>query len=374
MKSYAAVLNGPGQDWEITEMELDGPQPGEVLLRIEYAGLCHSDHHLRHTPFHMGPLIGGHEGAGVVEEVGEGVTDLQPGDHVVTSFLPVCGRCHWCQTGRSYLCDEGRNAQTGIMGDGGFRFHRRDTGEGIGAFCTLGTFSQWATVHSRSVVKIDNDLPLDVACLLSCGVPTGWGSAVRAANVRPGEVVAVYGVGGVGINAIQGARIAGARAIVAVDPTDHKLDLAAKLGATHRFTRHSDAIACLADITKGAMANKVIITVGVIDSQVISEAFWATGKGGTMVLTGLTDSRAGGGPQIQLDSMTLTLFAKRLVGALFGDCNPHIDIPLLIDLYRTGSLHLDELITARYSLEEINQGYSDLDAGKNVRGIVQLTH
>src|SRR5258708_4865195 len=213
----AAVLHGPHRDWEITELDLDPPRQGEVLIRFVAAGLCHSDQHVQTGDIEPRfPLVGGHEGAGVIEEVGPGVTGVRPGDHVVCAFIPSCGRCRFCATGHQNLCDMGLNAITGVLPAGGFRLHR--DGEDYGGFAILGTFSQWGTVSENSVVKIDPDLPMEIAALVSCGVPTGWGSSVYAAKVQAGDTVVIYGISGIGINAVQGARHARARHVVAVGP------------------------------------------------------------------------------------------------------------------------------------------------------------
>ena len=371
MKTRAAWIERPGQNFEVAEFDLDEPGPGEVLVRLAYAGLCHSDHHIKHG---MGtfPMIVGHEGSGVVEQLGAGVVGLQAGDHVLTSFLPVCGRCRWCIAGQSYLCDQGANAMTGTMADGSYRFHLR--GRGIGAVCGLGTFSQWTTVSQDSVVKIPSDLPLDAACLVSCGVPTGWGSAVYAAQVGAREIVVVYGVGGIGINAVQGALHAGAGSVIAVDPVESKLKFALSLGAEEAFSSHEDALRYLTHRTRGVLADKVIVTAGVVDATIVSQAFEATRKGGTLVLTGLGDGSIGPAPNVQLSGTTLSMYAKKVVGVIYGLCNPRWDMPALLELYRSGQLKLDELISARYPLEEINTGYDDLLAGRNIRGILELDH
>lgn len=370
MKTKAAVLFAPGEDWQVIELELDPPKAGEVLLRVEYCGLCHSDEHVRKGAFLRYPVVGGHEGAGIIEQVGPGVTSVAPGDHAVTSFAPRCGNCPSCMSGRSFLCDFGAAASSGEFLDGTFRLHHGTTD--VGAMCMLGTFSQWVVVPEGSVVKVDNDLPLDVASLLACGVPTGWGSAVNVAQVRPGEVVVIYGTGGVGMNAVQGAALAGARTIVAVDPVEWKLERAKAFGAHQGFTTHEDAMAFLVDHTQGTLADKAIVVIGNVESGVVANAVDAVSKFGTVVLTGMSDPTEV--PTIQLNGTFMAVYAKRLLTTLYGNCNPHVDIPRLAKLYRTGQLKLDELITARYSLEDVNKGYHDLLAGQNLRGIIEFEH
>src|SRR5262245_5614466 len=225
MKTKAAVLRGVGQDFEVTELELDPPKAGEVLIRYAAAGLCHSDEHLRQGDLPPRfPIVGGHEGAGIIEEVGEGVTRLQPGDHVICSFLPVCGHCRWCSTHKSNLCDMGATILDGCLPDGTYRFHAG--GEDLGGMCMLGTFSERAVISEHSAIKAAPALPLDKVVLIGCVVPTGFGSAVHAAATEPGDTIAVYGIGGIGINAVQGAALAGARNVVAIDPLANKREIA----------------------------------------------------------------------------------------------------------------------------------------------------
>jgi alcohol dehydrogenase (nicotinoprotein) len=237
--------------------------------------------------------------------------------------------------------------------------------------CMLGTFSQYGVIHQNSAVRVDDSLPLDKAVLVGCGVPTGWGSAVNTADVKPGDTVAVYGVGGIGINAVQGARYAGAKYVVAIDPLDNKRAKALELGATHAFATAAQAQEAITELTRGQGADSAIITVGLVDAEVVSAAFYAVGKGGTVVITGLNKLMA---PTIELPGTILTLFRKSIKGSLFGDCNPTFDIPKILGLYQAGDLKLDEIITNTYRLEEVNEGYDDLLEGKNVRGIIVHEH
>jgi alcohol dehydrogenase (nicotinoprotein) len=370
VKTRAAILQGVGKEWEITELDLDPPKAGEVLLRFVASGLCHSDDHLRTGDIPVRyPIVGGHEGAGVVEQVGDGVTRLKPGDHVVCSFIPSCGHCRFCARGLTNLCDLGALFVDNCLPDGTFRFH--SGAEDLGQMCLLGTFSQWSTVSEHSCVKIDDDLPMEVAVLAGCGVPTGWGTAVNSGGVRPGDTVVVYGIGGVGINAVQGAAFAGARYVVAVDPLAGKREAAERLGATHGAATAEEAQRLVTDLTEGVGADEALVTVGVVTEDVISAAFAAVRKHGTVVVTGLSGP---GKNTIQLPSFELTLFEKRLQGALFGGGNPFDDIPRMLDLYRSGHLKLDELVTSRYRLDEVNQGYRDLLDGKNIRGVILHEH
>jgi alcohol dehydrogenase (nicotinoprotein) len=366
VRTRAAVLRDLGKDWEITELDLDPPRDGEVLIRFAASGLCHSDDHLRTGDIPVRyPIVGGHEGAGIIEEAGAGVTRLKPGDHVVCSFLPVCGHCRSCARGMGNLCDMGALLYENCLPDGTFRFH--SDGEDFGQMCLVGTFSERAVVSEHSCVKVDDDLPLETVALVGCGVPTGWGTAVNAGAVRPGDTTVVYGVGGVGINAVQGAAFAGARHVIAVDPLALKRETATRLGATHTAADAAAAQEIITEVTRGVGADQALVTVGVVTEEVITAAFAAIRKRGTVVVTGI----AGPGKNtISLPSFDLTVLEKRVVGALFGGGNPFEEIPRMLELYRAGRLKLDELVTTRYRLEDVNQGYRDLLDGRNVRGLL----
>jgi alcohol dehydrogenase (nicotinoprotein) len=368
MRTRAAVIRQAGQPWEVTELTLDDPRAGEVRIRFAAAGMCHSDLHIRTGDSRCRlPVVCGHEGAGIVEAVGDNVTRVQVGDHVVCSFIPACGTCRYCATGRQNLCDYGAEMQTGRLPAGGFRFHD-DEGADLGGFCMLGTFSERAVVSQASCVKIDKDIPFDVAALVGCGVPTGWGTSVYAAGVRAGDTVVIFGAGGVGMNAVQGARYAGARTVVVVDPVPFKLDSALKFGATHVFADPDAAHDAVVAMTRGQLADHAICTVGVLEAEVVSRAAAIVGKGAQVTITSVGRS---GDNQIQLAANgTVVGYQRRIQGHVFGMCNPLYDIPRLLRLYREGQLMLDELITRRYRLAEINQGYQDLDDGKLIRGVI----
>jgi alcohol dehydrogenase (nicotinoprotein) len=370
MKTRAAVLRELGKDFEIVELDLDEPKTGEVLVRFVASGLCHSDDHLRTGDIPVRyPIVGGHEGAGIVEKVGVGVTRLKAGDHVVASFLPVCGHCRFCARGQTNLCDLGMFLYDNCLPDGTFRFH--EGGTDFGQMCLLGTFSQYGVLSESSVVKVDDDLPLEVVALAGCGVPTGFGTAVKAGEVRPGDTTLVYGVGGVGINAVQGAAYAGARYVIAVDPVEFKRETAMSFGATHTAASTEQAAELALALTNGVGADQALITMGVVTEDVVSAAFAAIRKRGTVVLTGLAGPAA---KTVNISGFELTLFEKRIQGALFGSSNPFDDIPRLLDLYKAGKLKLDELITAKYTLDEVNRGYEDMMAGRNIRGVIIHEH
>jgi len=365
----AIMRSAPGK-WEITDLVADDPQTGELQVKLAASGLCHSDDHIATGDMPVGhyPFLGGHEGAGVVTAVGPGTKGYQEGDHVVFSFLPGCGRCRYCANGMQYLCDSGANLLVGSRWDdaSSFRFTTSD-GTPVGQMCGLGTFAEVTTVDVRSTVKIPDDIPLEVACLTGCGVGTGWGTAVNAGHVQAGDTVIVMGVGGIGINAVQGAAFAGASHVIAVDPVAFKREKAMELGATESFASMEEAKEFARSVTNGQGADKALVTVGVTTGEHIAEAFGAIGKSGTVIVTGLGDLTEVG---IPVSLAELTLFAKEIRGALFGDQNPSADILKMLRLYQEGHLKLDELVTTRYKLEDINQGYEDMHAGKNIRGVL----
>ncbi|MER7986165.1 NDMA-dependent alcohol dehydrogenase [Streptomyces noursei] len=367
MKTKAAVLHGYHEEWKIEEVDLGDPVAGEVQVRLVSSGLCHSDHHVRTgqdgSPT---PIIGGHEGAGIVTKVGPGVTRLAEGDHVVTAFLPACGVCDPCSRGLQNLCDEGAHLFDGVaIAD---QTHRVTlNGVGVTQMCLLGTFSPYITVHEASLVKIEDDIPLRLAALLGCGVATGWGSAVEIGGTKAGDTVVVVGIGGVGINAVQGARAAGARHVVAIDPVPFKREMAEKLGATHTFDSVEAAQPVVEQITWGRLAHTVVLTHGVMKGEYVQPAMAMTGKGGQVVVTGLgphTDET------VTLSLFELTLLQKRLQGAIFGGSGPRSQVPRLLHEYRAGRLNLADLVTRTYRLEEINQAYDDMLEGRNIRGMV----
>jgi S-(hydroxymethyl)glutathione dehydrogenase / alcohol dehydrogenase len=369
MKNKAAVLWGVGEDWSVEEVELDGPREGEVLVRLAASGLCHSDEHLLtgDLPVPGFPYIGGHEGAGEVVEVGPGVQGLAPGDHVVLGFIPSCGKCPSCASGHQNLCDYGALILEGHQLSDGTSRHRA-RGQDARLMCVLGTFEPYTVVHQFSCIKIDDDVPLDKAALVGCGVTTGLGSAIYAADVHPGDTVVVVGIGGIGINAVQGARLAGAEQIVAVDPVAFKRTEAERFGATHTAASMEEALPLVQEITRGAMARSVILTIGVVKGEHVAPALALTAKTGTCVVTGLsaaTDITA------TVSLLDLTLYEKHLRGSLFGSSNPRYEIPRVLSQYMKGHIDLDSLITREYKLEDINQGYQDMRDGVNLRGLIR---
>jgi NDMA-dependent alcohol dehydrogenase len=367
VQTEGAVLWEVGSDWKVEQIDLDPPKQNEVLVRLAASGMCHSDEHLvtGDLPFEL-PIVGGHEGAGVVEEVGPGVTTLKPGDHVVFGFIPACGRCPSCSTGHQNLCDLGQFLATGkqIL-DQTSRHHAN--GQDLNLMCLLGTFGKSSVVNETSCIKIDDDLPLDKACLVGCGVTTGWGSAVYSGQVGPGDTVAVIGIGGIGANALQGARLAGAERIFAIDPVEWKREQAKKFGATHVAAGLDEAYGLISDATQGRMANQVIVTMGLGRGDLMAGILALAAKRGRVVVTNL---HAATELQVSMSLLDLTLMEKQVVGSLFGSANPRADIPRLLQLYREGQLDLDGLVTHQYKLDEVNQGYQDMRDGKNIRGVL----
>ncbi|GBE64474.1 alcohol dehydrogenase [Mycobacterium sp. MFM001] len=384
MKSRAAVLRGVGIDWEVTEVELDPPRAGEVLVKMAYAGICHSDEHFYTgdsvPPAEMEdmmraagvkvpewfPMLGGHEGSGIVEEVGEGVTSLKPGDHVAISFFPACGSCRWCVTGYTYLCDVGADIYDKAMTTDGTR--RRHLGdEDLMAMMQVGTFSEYVVASERSLVKVHDWIPLEAASLVSCGVTTGFGSGSVAAGTQAGDTVVVVGVGGIGMNAVQGAKAAGAKHIVAVDPNDFKREIAPTFGATHTAVDAGTAVELVKEITWGVMADRVVLTPGVVPPDLVMVAMMLLRKGGTCVLTGMAKVTDMTIPLVLTD---MVYSCKTLKGVLYGEMNPREAMPRLLSMYEAGSIKLDELVTQKYKLDDINEAMKDLRAGKNIRGVI----
>ncbi|MFV8054757.1 NDMA-dependent alcohol dehydrogenase [Mycobacterium sp. 48b] len=387
MKSRAAVLHGVGMDWEVADIELDPPRAGEVLVKMEVAGICHSDDHfatgdcvpseaLTQMMAAAGlpvaewfPLLGGHEGAGIVEQVGPEVRNLKVGDHVAMSFIPACGDCRWCVSGSSYLCDVGSQLySTGMTTDGTSRRHLG--GEDLTAMMQVGTFSEYVVASERSLVKVHDWIPFHAAALVSCGVTTGFGSASVSAQTKPGDTVVVIGAGGVGMGAVQGARAAGAKYVVAVDPITFKHNAATLLGATHAVGQVHEAFDMVKELTWGVMADRVIITAGVVHTDLVASGMMLIRKGGVCVLTGITPLEEMTVPLVLADMVNSS---KTLKGALYGEMNPRVAIPSLLSMYEAGDLQLDELVSRRYRLDEINQAIKDLRDGVNLRGVIDFS-
>jgi S-(hydroxymethyl)glutathione dehydrogenase/alcohol dehydrogenase len=366
VQTRAGICWEIGSKWSVENVELDEPKAGEVLVKLAASGLCHSDDHAVTGDMPCGlPIVGGHEGAGIVEAIGPGVTRVQPGDHVVLAFIPSCGHCRFCMSGMANLCDVGAMIMGGMGIDGTPRTHAQ--GKDLSRMTGLGTFSPYAVVHEYSTVKIDDDLPLDLAALIGCGVTTGFGSAVNTAEVRPGDTVAIVGVGGIGAAAIQGARIAGAEQIIAIDPVPWKLDQAKVFGATHGAASMAEAVPLIQELTRGVMADKAILTVGVAKGEHIGPLMSLVRKGGITVVTAVANWMEA---NANLNLFELTIWQKQVRGSLYGESAPQVAVPQLLNLYRRGLLQLDEMVTRRYTLDDVQQGYDDMHAGRNIRGLI----
>jgi NDMA-dependent alcohol dehydrogenase len=377
----ASVCTGLNEPWKTEEVEIDPPGNREVRVKTVYSGMCHSDEHLRTGDISappevlelmgvksMFPVVGGHEGSGVVTEVGPNVTQVALGDHVAVAFIPSCGTCHWCASGRQNLCDLGMMTLAGPMiSDGTYRYHLG--GENLNRMAQLGTFADEMVCHENSLVRINPWDDMKAAALISCGIATGFGSAVDRAKVQPGETVVVAGCGGVGSGAIQGARIAGARYIVAVDPVPYKLERAQEIGATHTAASLTEVPFLLPELTMGRNAEVVILTPSVLKGELIAQACACGSKDARIVATAIAPFQQ---MDVQLNLFSLAMFNQSLLGTVFGSQSPRVQVPNLLNLYQSGQLKIDELITQEYSVDQVQQGYDDQAAGTIVRGVVKF--
>ena len=367
MHANAALFRAPGAPLAIERIEIDPPGPTEVQVRVAAVGLCRTDYHVMRGERRvaMQPMVLGHEAAGVVEAVGIEVAGISTGDHVVLTFIPACGRCRWCRQDLHHLCAEAPRITHGPQLDGTFR--RRDrTGENVGAFCMIGAFCERTVVDQASVVVIGRDIPLDLASLVACGVPAGVGAARHRAKVRAGDSVLVVGCGGDGMNVVQGARLCGAGTIIAADIVQAKLDWARDFGATHGVKAEGEALtrAVLA-LTGGIGVDHAFVCID--PPATLLPAFRATAKAGNVVVTALTPDTV---TEMKIPPLELLVTQKAIMGAAYGFASPRLQIPELLALYRRGGLKLKELITRTYGLDEVNRGYADLEAGRNLRGVV----
>jgi len=358
----AAVLYEFGAPLVVEEIETDPPRRGEVLVRFAASGVCHSDLHTI-LGIHKAPLptIPGHEGAGVVEAVGDDVKHVRPGDHVVVTWLPYCGSCRFCISGRPYLCDNLAWSDAGTMADGGIRFHRGNTRIHHN---TASTFAEYAVVPAQTVIPVDPQLSLVNLALLGCAVMTGVGAVLTTAKVQPGESVAVVGCGGVGLNVIQGAAIAGAAPIIAIDVVQAKLELARTFGATHLIDASRQSVLEAVQDLSGGGVQYAFEALG--RPATIETAIGITGKGGTTVLVGMAPPEA----RIAINPLLLTVQERSIKGCWYGSCRPQSDFSMLIDLYKAGKLQLDPLISATCPLEEINTAFARMERGEVARTVI----
>ena len=369
MKTRGAIVQNVPGTYEVVEMDLDMPRTGEITIKMVASGLCLSDEHLTSGDLPPGtlPMCGGHEGAGIVVEVGPYTPGWKKGDHVVLSCLPGCGRCRYCATGHQNLCVVTENFMLGSRFDDPTSYRLSYKGKPVGQWCGIGTFCEYATVSVLSAVKVPEAIPLDKACLIGCGVNTGWGATVNSAEVKPGQTVIVMGCGGVGSFAVQGAAHAGALNIIAVDPVKRKRDYAMTVGATHGCASMEEATELAKQLTDGHGADSTAITLGTFKPDHLKVALDSVGKNGIVVCTALGKSTD---VDFKLSIFDLTLKQKRIQGSMFGAVSPSWDILKMVNMYLGGRLKLDEAISQTYTLDEVNQGYADLKSGKNIRGAI----
>ena len=368
MRMKAAVLWDIKKPLTIEEIELAPPKEGEVLVKMVATGVCHSDvHYWTGDVPREKPIILGHEGAGVIQETGPGVTRFKKGDHVVLTFLPSCGKCRWCHQGEPVMCDLGGKLRTGKYLDDTYRHHIVRTNQPASVFLWVSTFAEYSIVPEASLVKAPEWLPLEKLCLLGCGFTTGFGAATNVAKIKPGETVTIIGCGGLGLSAVQGARLSSAGKIIAVDVHPEKLEMAKKFGATHTVLNKHDPQAVIdkiLEITWGLGTDYAMEFVGFDQThETYRIGYGATRKNGTMLFVGV--------PQVSQKSLPIeardfALWRKHLVGVLFGDAQFQVDIPRYIQMYEKKQINLDDLVTKEFRLEDINTCFQNIVAGNRV--------
>ncbi|HXJ36949.1 MAG TPA: Zn-dependent alcohol dehydrogenase [Candidatus Eisenbacteria bacterium] len=357
----AAVLYNFGEALKIDSLKLADPRPDEVVVKLAASGVCHSDLSVQQAklPFPP-PVVLGHEGAGIVEEVGKDVKTLKPGDHVVLSWVENCGRCHYCIAGNVHLCEAGFQS---VMTGGEFVFEK--DGVSIARMAGVASFSERTVVRATAAIKVPDDVPLDRACLVGCGVMTGVGAAVNTAKVQPGQTVAVYGCGGVGLNVIQGAALCGAGRIIAVDLSPSKLELAKTFGATDLVNgKDGDAPDQIRALTDGLGVDFAFEVIGV--PAVIQQAYMSLKRGGKVIVVGVPPM----GTTVEIPGQMISLEEKSVIGSLYGSGNMRRDMPRLIDLYQRKRLKLDELVSKRIKLEDVNNAFAAMEKGEVARSVI----
>ncbi len=359
----AAVLSKPNTPLEVVELEQQGPQAAEARVRVMAAGVCHSDWHIMNGDWPLPlPMVLGHEAAGIVEEVGPGVTSVKPGDHVIFSFRPHCGRCLYCSIGRSILCDGYPSPRWGML-DGTYRLQHN--GEDVRQMARLGTFSEQVVCAAEMLVPIRKDMPWPQAALVGCCVPTGVGAVTRCAKVEAGASALIIGCGGVGLNIVQGARLAGAGKIMACDLLDSKLAYAKEFGATHTLNAQRDnVVERVRELTAGRGADYAFDAIG--SEATTLQIVDAVRPGGTAVIVGMAAMSV----RAPITPYTMAIQEKTLKGTLYGSVRPNLDFPHLVDLYMDGRLKLDQLISRTYALAEINEGFAAMRGGQVARGVI----
>ena len=362
-----AVYVGPNEPLEVRDLTIsDQPGRGEVLVKLAASGVCHSDLHVIDGDWDVAPpIVMGHEGAGVVVSVGEGVHDLDVGDHVILSWLPSCGRCEFCAAGRSSLCTTAvATAYENVAADGKPRLNS-EQGE-VKSYLGVGSFGEYAMVQESAAIKIRQDAPLAQASLVGCAVTTGIGAVINTARVEPGSTVLVVGLGGVGVNVVQGARLAGARQIIVADVHDSKRELAEHFGATEFInSREVDLVERVMELTSGRGVDYAFEAIGL--TRTIEQCYESICRGGTAVVVGQTPE----GSTISIDPFVMSDSEKRIIGSNYGSSRQSIDFPRLLDLYMEGKVDLDSLITRRISLDEINDAFDDMRQGSGLRAVIE---
>ena len=360
----AVVIEGRNETVRVDDVEVGEPAEDEVRIKMAASGVCHSDYSvIDGTIAREYPIILGHEGAGVVDRAGDHVRTLNPGDHVVLSFIPQCGKCYYCTTGKPNLCETSSFTGQGFLPNGNRPVKRG--GEPISMMTGLGTMSEMTIVHETSVVPISPDIPLEKAALVGCGVMTGVGAAINTAEVQAGSSVAVFGAGGIGLNVIQGVAMSGANAIIAVDTNPLKLDFALRFGATHAVdASEEDPVEKVRAFTEGRGSDYAFEAIG--NATVMRQAYESTRRAGTVVVIGIARS----GDDISIPASALVREEKRILGSFYGSTRQRVDLPRMFDLYQSGHLKLDELIIKTYAIDDAQQAFDDLVAGKNARGVL----
>jgi len=364
MTSRSAVLYKPNTPFVVETLELEPPRRGEVLIKVAATGVCHSDWHLATgATKHPMPVVVGHEGAGVIESVGEGVTRVKVGDHVALNWAPNCGTCFYCTNGRPSLCSTYTEPiWAGTMMDGTTRFSKN--GQRYYHFSALACFAERVVVPQECCVTLPKELPLPVAALIGCAVTTGVGAVLNTARVKQGSSVVVFGAGGVGLSIIMGAKLAGARTIIAIDRHEAKRTIAADLGATNVLINPADAVAEIKNLTDGRGADYVFEAIGIPALQELS--LHAARPGGVIVLAGVSPM----GSSTNLPGAIITRQEKTIMGSYYGTANTAHDFPHYAEMYLQGKLPLDRMISKTYPLEQINEAYAEMLSGATARGVV----
>lgn len=369
MKTRSAICYAVGEPLRVAEVELDEPRAGEVLVRMVAAGVCHSDlNYLSGDQPAPLPMILGHEGAGIVERVGPGVEGVGAGDRVVLTFAPSCGRCRYCLRGLTHLCELGRRLMAGCQLDGSYRFHD-SAGRNLGQLFLVSAWSEHTVVPAASAVKITDGIAPSRACLVSCAVATGVGAVLNKARVTAGSTVLVIGCGGVGVNVVQGARVAAAEQIIAADINAEKLAAARHFGATETVDMSAEnVVERVKALTDRAGVDYSFVVVG--GDAVIGQAVAATAKGGVCTIVALSPAAI---TSIPVNPTALVLLEKTVQGSFYGSCQVQRDIPRFLAMAEAGQLDLDALVTRTYSLDAINEAVADLVTGKNIRGVIEFS-